>query len=156
MARDNSMPPKGSPEWIELEFKRLQVELMQEQINDRRDVKARLEADRERAVKDFRKSAQELAHRQRICQHRKGGKNNNFAKGNSADYSIVQNTYPDGRICISCTRCGKEVWRPDVSLRKQDPKAYQEQWTEWQKWSSLPTDNTPSGSKIFEIVRDAA
>ena len=139
-------------EEIELEYKRLQIDAIKEQIQEREDRKARILAKRQRAMSDFKKSEQERLRRQSVCKHRKGGRDNKFANGSDANYSIVTNTYPTGEICISCTRCGKEVWRPKRELKKTDPKLYAEQMAEFKKWAEFPTDNTPSGSKVFEIT----
>lgn len=157
MGKEKSQfPPLDSPEAIELEFKRMQIEVMREQMQERQERKDRLQHDRERRYHDFLQSQRDTAHRQRVCQHRKGGRDNKFAKGNAADYSVIMNTYPDGSQCVSCTRCGKEVWKPKAELRKSNPKLFREEWELWLTWSNFPTDNTPSGSKIFEITRDAA
>lgn len=141
---------------IELEFKRLQVEQMREQMGERAEKKERLKRDRERQADDFKKAERDRLHRQTICKHRKGGRDNKFAKGNDANYSINVNTYPDGRMVVFCTRCGKEVEKPSPKLKKTDPKLYAQMWAEWQKWLDYPTDNSPSGSKIFEVIEDAA
>lgn len=150
------MPEKRSTvseaEEIELEFKRLQNEIMREQIQTRNDLKARLTANRAKQMSDFKKNELETMRRQRVCKHRKGGRDNQFARGNDANYSIITNTYPTGRICISCTRCGKEVWKPELKLKKEDPELYKTMMAEFKTWSEYPTDNTPSGSKIFEIT----
>ena len=143
-------------EEIELRWKELQIEQMEDQMNTRREFKARLAADRQRQYEDFKKSEAVRAHRQRICKHRKGGRDNKFWNGNSQDYSINKNTYPTGDEVIFCTRCGKEVRKPDRALKKTDPKLYATQWEEWKLWMSYPTDNTPSGSKIFEVLENVA
>ena len=150
------MANRNDAEEIELEYKRMQVEMMREQMAERQERRDRMEHDRKRRYADFLKSQEELERRQRVCQHKKGGKNNNFARGNSADHSVIQNTYPDGRVCIQCTRCGKEVWQPARELKKTNPKLYAQQLELWRTWLAFPTDNTPSGGKIFEIYRDAA
>lgn len=141
---------------IELRWKQLQIEDMEERITARREQKERLASDRQRQYEDFRKNEAVKAHRQQICKHRKGGRNNQFWNGSSNDYSINKNVYPTGEEVITCTRCGKEVRKPDRSLRKTDPKLYAQMWEEWKLWSNYPTDNTPSGSKIFEVIVDAA
>jgi hypothetical protein len=51
-----------------------------------------------------------------------------------------------------CTRCGKEVERPALGLRKSDADLYAKMREEWNRWNEFPTDNSPSGGKIFEIV----
>ena len=143
-------------EEIELRWKELQIEQMEDQMNTRRELKARLASDRQRQMEDFKKSEAVRAHRQRICKHRKGGRDNKFWNGNSQDYSINKNTYPMGDEVIFCTRCGKEVRKPNRELKKTDPKLYAPQWDEWKLWMSYPTDNTPSGSKIFEVFENVA
>ena len=143
-------------EQVELEYKRMQIEVMREQMGERQQRRERLNADRERAIRDFKASMRDQEHRQRTCQHRKGGRNNNFAKGNAADYSVRMNTYPCGEQSVACTRCGKEVWKPEKALKKTNPTLYAEMWKAWVEWSGFPTDNSPSGSKIFEIQREAA
>jgi hypothetical protein len=139
-------------EEIELEYKRLQIEIMRGQINDVNEKKQRSAEARERSIIEFKKAEAALAHKQRVCQHRKGGRDNRFAKGNDQNYSVITNTYPCGEICVSCTRCGKEVWRPDKKLKKADPELYAQMQKEFREWSNFPTDNTPSGSKIFELA----
>jgi 2',3'-cyclic-nucleotide 2'-phosphodiesterase (5'-nucleotidase family) len=139
-------------EEVELELKKLQVEHLRNEIGERNDRKARAERNRAQQLADYNKGQQEQARKQRVCKHRKGGKNNNFANGSDSNYSLITNTYPTGRICISCTRCGLEVWRPEAALKKSDPKAFAEQLTRFREFASYPTDNTPSGSKIFEIT----
>jgi hypothetical protein len=57
---------------------------------------------------------------------------------------------------IFCTRCGKEIAKPERALKKTDPKLYAQRWEEWKLWASFPTDNSPSGSKIFEVLEDVA
>jgi len=156
------MPPKtesstlSRAEAIELRFKELQIEEMEEASRARQERKDRAKADRERQYQDFQKAEQVRKHRQLICKHRKGGRNNMFWNGNSNDYSINKNIYPTGREVIMCTRCGKEVEKPDRELKKTNPELFASMMREWREWSALPTDNTPSGSKIFEIVKDAA
>jgi hypothetical protein len=139
-------------EEVELEFKRLQIEMMRGQIDDVNNKKLRSAEQRERAQIEFKKGQAIIAHKQRTCQHRKGGRDNRFAKGNDQNYSVITNTYPCGEVCISCTRCSKEVWRPDRKLKKTDPELYATMMAEFKKWSDYPTDNTPSGSKIFELA----
>lgn len=139
-------------EEVELEFKRLQIEIMRSQIEKQNDLKDRNQKSRERQLIEFKKAQQVMAQRQRVCQHRKGGKDNRFAKGNDANYSVITNTYPCGEICVSCTRCGTEVWKPDRKLKKTDPELYATMLAKFREWSNYPTDNTPSGSKIFEIA----
>jgi hypothetical protein len=137
---------------IELRWKELQSEDLAERIAERKQKKDQLATTRARQVEDFKKGERERLRRQTNCKHRKGGKDNRFAQGNSQNYSVNLNTYPDGRQVIFCTRCGKEVERPRPELRKKDPELYAKMWAEWKEWNSFPTDNSPSGGKIFEVT----
>jgi len=146
----------NTAEEVELEFRRLQVRKMQREMQAEEEQEARQNAERLRRLDDFQRNERMRQRQQEICKHRKGGRDNKFAKGTDANYSINVNTYPTGEMCISCTRCGKEVWKPKPELKKSDPKLYAQMWAEWQKWMEYPTDNSPSGSKIYEVVKDAA
>ena len=141
---------------IELRWKEMQIAEMDERLAERKDRRDRMDATRRKQIDDFHKAQAEIARRQRICKHRKGGKDNRFGDGNGTNYSVNQNTYPDGRVVIMCTRCGKEVEKPDRKLRKTDPDRYAAMLAEWNEWSRFPTDNTPSGSKMFEVIPNVA
>jgi hypothetical protein len=143
-------------EAIELRWKELQIAEIEERLAERKDHKDRMAATRRKQGEDYKKALAERARLQARCKHRKGGKNNNFANGNANDYSINRNTYPTGREVIMCTRCGKEVEKPDSALRKTDPDRYQAMVAEWNEWSRFPTDNSPSGGKIFEVLPNVA
>jgi hypothetical protein len=141
-------------EQVDLEFKKMQILLFRQQLQEREDKLARLEVTRERQVADWLKGQAREQRKQASCKHRKGGRNNNFAKGDGNSYSINLNTYPTGRKIISCTRCGKEVEQPNRSLKKANPKLYADMWAEWVRWNDFPTDNSPSGGQVFTV--DAA
>jgi len=138
-------------EEIELKWKLMQIEEMEDRMKQREELKQRRAEDRRRQYEDFRKNEELIARRQAGCKHRKGGRDNRFWNGNSQDYSINKNTYPTGEEAIFCTRCQKTIWKPNKKLRQTDPKLYASMMEEWKIWSSYPTDNTPSGSKIFEV-----
>jgi len=141
---------------IELRWKEVQIAEIEERLADRKDRRERMEATRARQLEDYKKGQAEMLRRQRVCKHRKGGKNNRFSDGNDANYSVNRNTYPLGREVIMCTRCFKEVERPAAALRKTDPELYAKMAAEWNEWSRFPSDNTPSGSKMFEVAHAAA
>lgn len=145
----------GDAEQIELRWKQVQIEEMEEKLAERKDKKDRIDATRARQIADYEKGEQEKRRRQMVCKHRKGGKDNRFAGGSGANYSINMNTYPNGRQVIFCTRCGKEVEKPETKLRKANPELYAKMWADWQLWTSYPTDNAPSGGKIFEVIEAA-
>jgi hypothetical protein len=150
------MATKLNADDIELRWKQLQIEELEERISARNEQKVRLAAERDRQLDDFEKNERIMKRRQEICKHRKGGRDNRFWDGNAPNYSIITNTYPTGEQAMMCTRCGKEVRKPGRKLRKEDPKLFASMAEEWKLWSSYPTDNTASGSKIFEIIEDAA
>lgn len=151
---EDTMPKEQltEAEAIELEWKRLQIEELREKIAARAEARERLEQLRSKQLRDFKKAQEQIAARQRSCKHRKGGKDNRFSNGNDNNYSVIKNTYPAGEVGIMCTRCFKEVRRPHPSERKTDPKGYAERLALWREWDSMPTDNSPSGGKIFEII----
>lgn len=136
---------------IELEWKQLQIEELREKIQQRQEHRERLEAMRRKQLADFEKAQELIAARQKVCKHRKGGKDNRFANGNDNNYCVIRNTYPTGQIVIMCTRCFKEVPRPDPRTRRTDPD-YDKKFALWREWDGFPTDNSPSGGKIFEII----
>jgi hypothetical protein len=141
---------------IELRWKLAQAEEIEERLAERRQHREQLGELRKRQLEDFQKAQADMARKQRVCRHRKGGKNNNFANGSDNNYSVIRNTYPLGREVIMCTRCQKEVERPDLKLRKTDPEKYKLMLVEWNEWSRFPTDNSPSGGKVFEVVANVA
>lgn len=141
---------------IELRWKLAQAQEIEERLAERQQKKDQLVELRARQAEDFKKAQAELARKQRVCRHRKGGKNNQFANGNDNNYSVIRNIYPLGREVIMCTRCHKEVERPAPALRKADPEKYKLMLDEWNEWSRFPTDNSPSGGKVFEVVSNVA
>lgn len=149
-------PEMSRAEEVELRYKELQIEEMEESMRQRKERREMLKRERDRQYQDFLKAQAFTRHKQAICKHRKGGKDNKVWNGNSQDYSINKNIYPTGREVIMCTRCGKEVEKPDRRLKKTDPELYRSMWDEWKTWSAFPTDNSPSGSKQFEIIDDVA
>jgi hypothetical protein len=143
-------------EKIELEWKQLQIEELREKIQSRREAKELAAQRRAQQLQDFEKGQELTLRKQAACKHRKGGRDNRFLKGNDANFSVIRNTYPTGEEALMCTRCQKEVWKPNPRDRKKDPKAYAENLALWRLWDEMPTDNSPSGGKIFEIIPVAA
>ncbi len=174
MAKETQAKPATADD-VEVEFKRLQILEMQERLAERNDKRERLTAQRANQVRDLGNAQRERLRIQSVCKHRKGGKDNRFARGTAPEYSIILNTYPTGLMCFVCTRCGKEVWKPMPALKKRslnsyeaavvvymgerlgitietpDLKLYEAMYAEWKQWADYTTDNSPSGSKIFEI-----
>src|SRR3974390_3406301 len=122
------MSPRTTPvseaDEMEIQLKRVQIAIIIVKKKTANEKKERSAAARERQMIEFKKAQASLAAKQRVCQHRKGGRDNRFAKGNDANYSVITNTYPCGEICITCTRCQMEVWKPDRKLKKANPELY--------------------------------
>jgi len=136
---------------VELETKELNLEVLRDNV---KHIRARQErqqmshAQVESALKEFVES-QERGFLQ--CNHRKGGKNLEGARGRGTDdkYAIIRHQLPIGDLAVICTRCHK-VWLPTVLCLllgiKADPEAYR-QACEW------PTDNEDSGSALFVPIK---
>ena len=151
MAEDKPDKPKPLTEFeqVELEYKRELIEDMRESRRQREEKQVRMRLEQKRRAADAAAELEQRERRKRVCKHRKGGKNNNFAKGNGSDRSIIVNTYPMGTVVIMCTRCATEWMAPDPKLKKTNPAEYRRQLAEWQEVSQWPTDNMPSGGQIF-------
>jgi hypothetical protein len=151
---------------LDLELKREQVAEMRAAREEREALREKRRMERERLVNDIKKSDQDRERRQSRCRHKKGGRNNDFSKGNSSNYSVVTNTYPTGIVEIRCTRCAQVANRPDKNYRrelaKQFPKAedFKQAWENnvalWEKFKDFTTDNEPSGGQIFLVEGTAA
>lgn len=92
------------------------------------------------------------------CAHRKGGKGRDgIYNGNDANYAVITHTLSHGPIIVVCQRCTK-IWEPPKRLsRKATPEQraqYRIDLAEYRRALSLPTDNEPSGTVLFEIVQD--
>jgi hypothetical protein len=138
---------------IDLEMKRVTLELNRESLQTLKD-------SQERRLMKLRKQERDLAEnlrikeaRQKACKHKKGGRNKEgFAKGNSANYAVIQHTYPAGDVVVLCQRCDKTWEMPLPALRISDPDLYQRQLREYRMALEWPTDNEPSGTRLFLIT----
>ena len=143
-------------ETVDLEYKKMLIARMQREMSDENERVARMRDEAYKRAEDARKGEQERARRQLNCKHRKGGRDNKFAQGTASEHSINMNIYPNGEKIIMCTRCFKEVPKPDIGLKKINPKLYAAMLAEWKEWSNWPTDNIASGSQIYQKVQEAA
>jgi hypothetical protein len=156
------MAPRKEPEeldddaQVEREFKQLQIQALRIQIGDNQKKIEQMKADAARRVEDQKALEKMRERRKKLCRHKKGGRNNNFAQGNAPDYSLAINVFPCGEVVVFCTRCQSDWRKPELELKRTDPKAYAEQMAEFTKWASMPTDNSPSGSQIYLIHKEAA
>jgi hypothetical protein len=151
------MPPLDKTK-ITDELEQLQLEEARERVirirGDRASRKRRLESN-EMSLR--REAAVEEAQKQN-CWHKKGGKSDNLAHGNDANYSVVKHVLSHGGTIVICQRCSA-TWRPPepISRKNATPEerlAYKTAWDEYQWALNLPTDNEPSGTQIFMVIKD--
>jgi hypothetical protein len=153
-------------EMLEIEERRLRLELMKEQVaamQSRKDQQARNRRDQAKTEEFNRRK---VANEQAACSHKKGGIGiEGVFKGGAAEYSVVKHTEPWGETYVKCQRCGKEARDPFFMMRKRNPervgayrkankREYEKTMREYTEWMNLPTDNSPSGGTIFGIQRD--
>lgn len=142
---------------VDLKRKALQAEREELELEVLRDQVAKLHAQKEQkkmshaqvetALQDFQVQ-QERGFAE--CNHRKGGKNLEGARGRGTDdkYAVIRHQLPFGQWMVLCTRCHKVWLPPDIAERmgrKPDPDGYKEA-LEWN------TDNEPSGSSLFIVI----
>jgi acyl transferase domain-containing protein len=149
--------PKNTDERTALTTEREELELenLRFTVEQQRSIRLQRTMQRERMALILRQNEDIEAQRRAQCKHRKGGKNKaGFLNGNDGYYSVITNTYPDGRLVVMCSRCQSEWEKPAKELRKTDPKLYRELLEEFQQAVNWPTDNEPSGSQLFLVTRD--
>lgn len=136
---------------VALEKEELELELLRENVKKLREKQAAQRMSHkqvEDALADFR-IQQERGFAG--CNHRKGGKNLEGARGRGADdkYAIIRHQLPIGDLAIICTKCRK-VWLPPELAERMglapDPEGYKEAL-------NFTTDNEDSGSSLFVAVR---
>jgi hypothetical protein len=93
------------------------------------------------------------------CTHKKGGRGVEMMfAGNDANYAVIKHTLPTGEVLVACQRCIK-LWRkPDPELNQrgasmEDRKRYAREMKSYREALAYPTDNEPSGSQLFMLVR---
>ena len=155
------MAPKND---IAAELEELQLEETRERVHEiraRRESKARRVASRNNDIKraEARKATASAA-----CWHKKGGKGvENLSHGTDNYYAVVKHQLSHGPIIVICQRCPK-VWEPppvELNRRGSTPEQkaeYKRLYTEYLWAVNLPTDNTMSGTQLFQITdnREAA
>jgi hypothetical protein len=105
----------------------------------------------------LKRDREQLQRTQAGCAHRKGGKGKDGVfNGNDASFAVITHTLSHGPTIVVCQRCGK-IWEPPAKLAKrattEQRAAYIEQMNEYRRALSLPTDNEPSGTVLFEVIR---
>ena len=167
MANDNNAQKEMSElEKLEVEERKLRLEVMREQV-------AQIHAQKDQAQRNRQRQAQTEEHnrvqrelQQSACPHRKGGTGvKGVFAGGAAEYSVIKHTEPWGETYVTCQRCGKE-WRDPffmlrrtnparvAAARKADKRGYDRIMKEYKEALDLPTDNSPSGGTVFSIQRD--
>lgn len=139
---------------LDLEFKRANLELVQEQLQTLKDKKEEKRRKMQKQDRDLKENARQKELREKNCKHRKGGRNKEgLDKGNGANYAVIQNTYPNGDVQVMCQRCGATWDNPSIELRATNPDAYEQQLREYRRALEWPTDNEPSGTQLFLITK---
>ena len=139
---------KQELETLELERKRLELELMRDQVTASRARKnAQLENARTRQIAIKQYLAQRDA-QQTMCNHRKGGDGKSFLNGQGSDdhYAVIKHRKPNGTYMVLCQRCQKEWHAADRISGEPETPGYQQA-------IAFPTDNTSSGSSVFTFDR---
>lgn len=139
------MPTEKNKSMEELQREILETDLKTKQIQLRQAQKANadFEAAEERRHESNRLRMAELkqgrenhARIVKNCRHRSGGRPTDIFKGGGiGSFSIISRVLlPDGvtRV-LFCSRCGMEMYPPEKSLAKQDPKKYAEDLAEYQR-----------------------
>lgn len=140
---------------VDLEMKRLNLELMQEQVQAMHQKKETRRQQLQKQQEDLEANDRIKAAREANCKHKKGGRNKEgLDRGNSSDYAVIQNTYPWGAVQVMCQRCGATWDNPPIELKATDPEKYFEQLRKYRIALDWPTDNEPSGTQIFLITRN--
>lgn len=105
----------------------------------------------------LKRDREQLERTQAACAHRKGGKGKDGVfNGNDASYAVITHTLSHGPTIVVCQRCGK-IWEAPDKLPKKSTQEQRDKWlaqtNEYRRALALPTDNEPSGTVIFEVIR---
>lgn len=138
-----------------LEEKKLQLESLRFTVENERARREQILRNHKQQQEALDSSLRKVQAEQKICKHKKGGKNlAGILNGTDSEYSVIQHTYPWGETAVTCTRCGKDWREPSKELKKSDPEAYKAQMAEYVAALNFPTDNEPSGTRLFVITRE--
>jgi|GEM_PF-2400110 len=163
---DATKSPNTELEQLEIEERKLRLELMKEQVGQIHAQKDQAARNRQRQSDTERHNRRQTQLQQDACSHKKAGTGvKGIFAGSAAEYSVIKHTEPWGETYVMCQRCGKDVRDPYFMLRKTDPKrvsaakkadprGYAAAMQKYKEWMDLPTDNSPSGGTIFNIQRD--
>jgi hypothetical protein len=139
---------------IDLEMKRVQLELQKEQLAEINQKKEARRLKLEQQQRDMKENARQEQARFDNCKHKKGGRNRSgLDRGTDSNYAIVRQTMPTGELVIMCQRCGCTWEKPTVALKRSDPDAYADQLRKFRIACEWPTDNEDMGMQIFLVQR---
>lgn len=137
---------------LELEEKRLDLEIKREQVAKIRSQRAaKLEEARSKLMATRQFLAQREAN-QENCNHRKGGIGAEAVmrgQGSDSMYAVIKHRLPCNKYFILCQRCGKE-WHPAQPLFGIAATAG------YDEALRFVTDNSPSSSSTFTFERTQA
>lgn len=139
------------------ELQQLQLEEARAAAQDRRQGRAGRENKIKAIEFSLKRDREQMERTQAACAHRKGGKGRDGVfNGNDAMYAVITHTLSHGPTIVVCQRCGK-IWEPPPRLPKKATQEQREKYVdatnEYRRALSLPTNNEPSGTVLFEIIR---
>lgn len=152
---------------LRLAKERMELEVLTETVEKMRSQKEQVIAAIRRMQDEVRKTNARTKAMQDACKHKKGGSKGKatILSGNSDQRSIIIHTEPWGETYVMCQRCRKEwreplFWlrRVDIAAFKKivaiDRKAYTQAMEEYKLALQFDTDNSPSGNRMWEQVRE--
>jgi hypothetical protein len=140
------------------ELELLQLEELRESAEERK-AKRSTRLNKIRAIEmSLKRTRDAEAYTQSRCKHLKGGKGRDgIFNGNDANYAVITHTLSHGPTIVVCQRCGK-LWeppeRPGKKASAEVREKYFENVNEYRRALAFPTDNEPSGTNLFEIIRE--
>lgn len=113
----------------------------------------RHESNRRRQA-EMAEQARNQAGTEQQCRHQSGGKPDNILKGGGiGSFSIISRAImPDGvTVLLQCARCGMKRYPPTDALKKEDPRKYLAELTEYNKLldDAVATDMEPLRGPTF-------
>lgn len=143
---------------IDDELKVLQLEEAREVAQGRKQKRMSRESKVKAIEFSLKRDRTQMERTQAACVHRKGGKGKDgIYNGNDQNYAVITHTLSHGPTIVVCQRCGK-IWEPPLRPSKKataEVKAqFREDYNEYRRALSLPTDNEPSGTVLFAINDD--
>jgi hypothetical protein len=140
---------------LELEEKRLDLEIKRETVASIRAKRASQLGEARAKSLATRQFLAQRAAQQANCNHRKGGIGHEAVmrgQGTDAMYSVWKHKQPNGTWFVLCSRCGKE-WHQEFRVQGRLIEAGTPGFLDA---INYPSDNSPSGSAVFNYQQDYA